>query len=166
MTAILAGLVGVLIIIRPGTEGFDRWAILGVLSVLFVVVRDLAVRPMKGHLPSVLVAMGASVAVALMGLAVSAFQGWAPVTAGQGAQVLGAGGFLIVGYLTSVLAMRRGDIGLIAPFRYTSLLWALVLGWLAFGDWPDGWTLVGAAVVVAAGIFTILRERALRRRQA
>lgn len=166
MTAILAGLAGVLIIIRPGTEGFDRWAVLGVISVLCVVVRDLAVRPMQGKLPAVVVALGAAVAVALMGLAGSLFQGWTPVTAGQGAQILGAGGFLIVGYLTSVLAMRHGDIGIVAPFRYTSLLWALVLGLAVFGDWPDGWTLLGAAVVVAAGIFTLLRERALRRQMA
>jgi drug/metabolite transporter (DMT)-like permease len=68
-----------------------------------------------------------------------------------------------VGYLTSVAAMRHGDIGLIAPFRYTSLLWAIVLGLVVFGDFPDGWTLFGSAIVVAAGLFTLWRERRLRR---
>jgi drug/metabolite transporter (DMT)-like permease len=164
MTAILVGLAGVLIIIRPGTEGFDRWALLGVASVLCVVVRDLAVRPLRGQVPSALVALGAAVSVTLMGWIGAGVQGVVPVTAPEAAKVLGAGLFLIVGYLTSVMAMRHGDIGLVAPFRYTSLLWAIVLGLLVFGDWPDGWTLLGAAIVVGAGLFTLWRERQLRRR--
>jgi drug/metabolite transporter (DMT)-like permease len=166
MTAILVGLVGVLIIIRPGTEGFDRWALLGVASVLCVVVRDLAVRPLRGQVPSALVALGAAVSVTLMGWIGAGFQGTVPVTAPEAAKVLGAGLFLIVGYLTSVMAMRHGDIGLVAPFRYTSLLWAIVLGLLVFGDWPDRWTLIGAAIVVGAGLFTLWRERQLRRQSA
>lgn len=164
MTAILVGLIGVLIIIRPGTEGFDRWSLLGLASVACVVVRDLSVRPLQGQIPSVLVALGAAVAVTLMGWIGTLFQGWQSPDTGEAARVLGAGLFLIVGYLTSVSAMRHGDVGMVAPFRYTSLLWAIVLGLVVFGDLPDGWTLVGAAIVVGAGLFTLWRERQLRRR--
>jgi drug/metabolite transporter (DMT)-like permease len=164
ITAILVGLVGVLIIIRPGTEGFDHWALLGVASVACVVVRDLSVRPIQGQLPSALVALGAALAVTMMGWIGAGVQGFQPVSVLEGAKVLAAGLFLIVGYLTSVMAMRHGDIGLVAPFRYTSLLWAIVLGLVVFGDLPDGWTLFGAAIVVGAGLFTLWRERALRRR--
>ncbi|TAG15017.1 MAG: EamA/RhaT family transporter, partial [Rhodobacterales bacterium] len=67
MTAILVGLIGVLLIIRPGTEGFDRWSLLGLASVACVVVRDLSVRPLQGQVPSALVALGAAVAVTFMG---------------------------------------------------------------------------------------------------
>lgn len=162
MTAILVGLVGVLIIIRPGTEGFDRWALLGLASVACVVVRDLSVRPLQGQVPSTLVALGAAVAVTLMGWIGVSFQGWHTPTDWELYRVLGAGLFLIVGYLTSVAAMRHGDIGLVAPFRYTSLLWAIVLGLVVFGDLPDVWTLIGAAIVVAAGLFTLWRERRIR----
>lgn len=163
LTAILVGFVGVMIIIRPGTEGFDRYALLGLASVAFVVVRDLSVRPMQGQVPSALVALGAAVAVAVMGWIGTAAEGWQPMTGAEGGKILGAGLFLIVGYLTSVTAMRHGDIGLVAPFRYTSLLWAIVLGYAIFGNLPDGWTLLGGAIVVGAGIFTLMRERALRR---
>ncbi|WP_240904303.1 DMT family transporter [Rhodobacter sp. SGA-6-6] len=164
MTAILVGFAGVMMIIRPGTEGFDRYALLGLASVAFVVVRDLSVRPLQGQVPSALVALGAAVAVAVMGWIGTAAEGWQPMTGPDGGKVLGAGLFLIVGYLSSVTAMRHGDIGLVAPFRYTSLLWAIVLGYAIFGNLPDGWTLLGATIVVGAGIFTLMRERALRRR--
>lgn len=166
MTAILVGLVGVLIIIRPGTEGFDRWSLLGLASVACVVVRDLSVRPLQGAVPSTLVALGAAVAVTTMGWIGTAFQGWHAPTGFEAVRVVGAGLFLIVGYLTSVGAMRTGDIGIVAPFRYTSLLWAIVLGLVVFGDLPDFWTLFGAAIVVGAGLFTLWRERQLRRQKA
>jgi drug/metabolite transporter (DMT)-like permease len=166
MTAILVGFVGVLIIIRPGPEGFDASALLGLGSVACVVVRDLAVRPLQGQVPSALVALGAAVAVTTMGIIGSALQGWQPMTGWQAGQILGAGLFLIVGYLSSVSAMRHGDVGLVAPFRYTSLLWAIALGFVVFGNLPDVWTLIGSAIVVGAGIFTLLRERAIRRAEA
>jgi drug/metabolite transporter (DMT)-like permease len=166
MTAILVGLIGVLIIIRPGTEGFDRWSLLGLASVACVVVRDLSVRRLQGQLPSAVVALGAAVAVTTMGWIGTAFQGWNPVTPVEAGKVFGAGLFLIVGYLTSVMAMRHGDIGLVAPFRYTSLLWAIVLGLVVFGDLPDVWTFLGAAIVIGAGLFTLWRERRLRRSSA
>jgi drug/metabolite transporter (DMT)-like permease len=69
-----------------------------------------------------------------------------------------------VGYLASVMTMRVGEIGLIAPFRYTGLIWALIMGWLVFDEWPTLLTLVGAGIVVATGLFTFYRERALARR--
>lgn len=163
MTAILVGLVGVMIIIRPGTDSFDHWALLGVGSVLCVVVRDLSVRPIQGAVPSALVALGAAVGVTAMGWIGTSLQGWNEPSASELVRTFCAGLFLIVGYLTSVMAMRHGDIGIVAPFRYTSLLWAIVLGLVVFGDLPDGWTFFGAAIVVGAGIFTIFRERALRK---
>lgn len=172
MTAILVGFAGVMVIIRPGTSAFDVWSLMGVASVLAVVVRDLSVRRLGPHVPSIIVALGAAVVVALMGLGFSTLQGvalfdgmtgWQTLTAGQVGRVAGAGAFLIVGYLCAVTAMRWGDIGVVAPFRYTSLLWAIGLGFVVFADLPDGWTLVGAAIVVASGIYTLLRERALRR---
>ena len=163
MTAILVGFAGVLIVIRPGTAGFDRYALLGLASMFCVVARDLAVRPMKGHVPSVIIALGAGVGVTAMGLIGMMWEGWHSVNLPQSLQIFGAGIFLIVGYLCAVTAMRSGDIGVVAPFRYTSLLWAILLGWISFGTLPDFWTVFGASIVIAAGIFTLLRERALKR---
>lgn len=166
MTAILIGFVGVVIIISPGSEGFDAWALLGLASVLAIVVRDLSVRPLSKEVPSIMVALGAGVAVFVMGLIGSAIEGWQPVDGKQALQILGAGGLLTVGYLSSVMTMRVGDIGVVAPFRYSSLLWAILLGWLVFGNLPPGHALFGAALVVATGIYTLLRERKLRQQSA
>lgn len=162
LLAILVGFVGVLIIIRPGTDGFDHYALLGLGSVACVVLRDLSVRPMRGHVPSPIIALGAAIAVAAMGWVGTAAEGWQEMTGGEVLKIIGASLFLIVGYITSVTAMRNGDIGVVSPFRYTSLLWAILLGYLVFGNLPDGWTLIGAAIVVGAGIFMLLRERRLR----
>ena len=166
MTAILLGFAGVMIIIRPGAESFNIWSMLGLAAVVCVVVRDLATRSLSAGVSSASVSVWAAVAVTAVGLAGSAIEGWQAVSGREALLVLGAAAFLIVGYLFSVMVMRVGDIGIIAPFRYTALLWAILLGWLAFGTLPDTSTLIGAAIVVASGLFALWRERALRRRAA
>ena len=70
--------------------------------------------------------------------------------------------FLIFGYIASVSAMRFGEIGFVAPFRYASLLVALVLGVLIFGEWPNGLAMIGGTIVVATGLFTLYRETQLK----
>lgn len=164
MLAIIIGFLGVMLIIRPGMEGFSMWSLLGLASVATVVVRDLSVRRLSGSVPSLVVALGAASCVLVMGLVGSAIEGWQAITPFQILQICGAGGMVIVGYICSVTAMRVGDIGFFAPFRYTSLLWAIVLGWVFFATFPDGYALIGAAIVVATGIYTLLRERKLRQR--
>lgn len=165
MTAIVIGFLGVMIIIRPGMEGFNVWSILGLGSVLTIVVRDLSVRGMSTSVPSIMIALGAAVAVTVMGLIGSLFQSWLPITLLQAGMILCAGILLIIGYIASVTSMRIGDIGFVAPFRYTSLLWAIILGWLVFNALPDVYSLIGAAIVVATGIYTLLRERQLRQKR-
>ena len=162
MTAIVIGFIGVMIIIRPGTEGFDVWSVVGLGSVLTVVIRDLSVRGLTHAVPSIIVALGAAVAVTAMGAIGAIFQGWQAPTLLQLGMILGAGTMLPIGYICSVTAMRVGDVGFVAPFRYTSLLWAIVLGWAMFGQLLDAYALFGAGIVVATGIYTLLRERKLR----
>lgn len=165
MSAILVGFLGVLIIIRPGPDGFEIWSLLGLLSVGFVVVRDLSTRFLSREVPSVNVALWASISVTAMGGIVTAGQGWQPITGHELLLVATAAFFLLFGYMFAVMVMRVGDIGFVAPFRYTALLWAILLGWLVFGNFPDGLTLLGSALVVASGIFTLWRERRKKTRQ-
>ena len=163
LLAILFGLAGVLLIVRPGTEGFDRWALMGLASVGCVVLRDLATRRMSSAMPSVTVAVAAAVAVTVTAAVLLPAEGWG-VMAPRVAFLLGlAAACLIAGYLMIVVAMRVGDIGHVAPFRYVALVVAIGLGWAAFGQLPDGLTLLGAVIVVLTGIYSFHRERRLGR---
>lgn len=162
MTAILVGFVGVLIIVRPGPDGFDTWALLGLASVAFVVLRDLSTRNISSSVASTTVAVLASASVTATALVLSPLSGWVMPTATDALLLVAAATAIIAGYLFAIMVMRVGDIGFVAPFRYTALLWALVLGWLAFDTLPDPLTLAGAALVVGSGIFTLWRERRVR----
>lgn len=164
LAAILVGLVGVLLILRPGTDAFDIWSVVALASVAGVVLRDLATRRFSRGVASTTIAFYAAVAVTVTALAFSLGEGWRMPSALQIALLVLSGLFLAFGYITVVATMRVGEIGFVAPFRYVSLIVAIVLGLLVFGDWPDLWTWIGSGLVVGAGVYTILRERALTRR--
>ena len=159
LSAISLGFAGVLLIVRPGTEGFDRFSVLGLLCVALVVLRDLATRFVSSAVSSQTVALCASASVTLSAALVLPFTEWHPPTLREGLLLAGAAGFLILGYLTVVAATRGGDIGVVAPFRYTALLFAILLGWAIFGTLPDGLTLLGGALIVISGIYTLYRSR-------
>jgi drug/metabolite transporter (DMT)-like permease len=166
MTAIGIGFAGVMLIVRPGTEGFNIWSVLALVSVAFVVVRDLATRQFSSELPSVTIAVYTSVGVLLMGLAGLGLEDWGRVPANALAMLAGASSGLILGYLFIVKAMRVGNVAIVAPFRYSALIWALLIGWLVFDEIPRGLTLLGAAIIVATGLYAYLREHRLNRRIA
>lgn len=162
MMAIIVGFCGVMLIVRPGMEGFSVWSVYALIAVLSVTARDLVTRRMPSHVPSLTVTLATSVTVAVVFGGVSLGQPWAPLN-GWLLTCMVASSVLIVGaYFFSVQVMRVGEVSFIAPFRYTSLLWALMLGFVVFGHWPDSQTLLGAGIVVGAGIFTLWRERHVR----
>jgi S-adenosylmethionine uptake transporter len=164
MSAILIGFMGMLLIVRPGSDGFSLWSAYALMAVLCVTVRDLATRRLSRDVPSMTVTLASSVAVTLCFGAASTVTEWGPITLPLAALIGGASVIIMAAYFFSVRAMRVGDIGFIAPFRYTGLIWALVLGWVVFEDWPSNLTLIGALIVVAMGLFTLYREQQLSKR--
>ena len=159
MAAILAGFCGMLLIVQPGPEGFDGASLYALGAVGCVTARDLFTRRMSAAVPSMTVTLMASLTVLSFGLIYSTQQDWQPMQGWHLGLLMGAACFIFAGYLFSVMTMRVGDVAVVSPFRYSGLLWALFLGWAVFGDWPGVLTLTGAAVVVAAGLFTFYRER-------
>lgn len=159
LVAIGIGFIGVTIIIRPGGAGFNDWSVLALAAVASVVLRDLVTRRLPSAVPSISVAFLAAMSVTALSAATMPFFGWVTPDTGQIVLIAGAAGFLMVGYMMAVMVMRVGEIGFVAPFRYTSLLWAILLGWLVFQQFPDTLTLTGSALVIATGIFTLWRER-------
>ncbi|MEO1363630.1 MAG: DMT family transporter, partial [Pseudomonadota bacterium] len=164
MVAIGVGFVGVVLIVRPGAEGFSVWSLYALGAVASVTVRDLATRRLSAAVPTMSVTLMAAVTMTTFFGLFSVGETWTALDLRLAALIVGAA-FLIIGaYWFSVQVMRQGDIGFIAPFRYTGLVFALILGLLVFGDWPDVLTLLGAGIVVATGLFTLWRERQLSRR--
>ncbi|WP_170369264.1 DMT family transporter [Ruegeria arenilitoris] len=160
--AIALGFAGMLLIVRPGPDGFSIYAMYALIAVICVTARDLITRRMSPEVPSMVVTLATSLTITTGAAIASVFQGWVPMTAGSGMLIASAAVFVLLGYLFSVMVMRVGEVSFVAPFRYSSLIWALGLGWAVFGDWPDRITMLGAALVVSAGLFTLFRERALQ----
>ncbi|MDE0849948.1 DMT family transporter [Yoonia sp.] len=166
ITAIVVGFAGVLLIVRPGGSDFNVYSLYAVGAVVVVTVRDLAARRISRDVPSTLVAVVAAGGVTLMAACGLPFETWVPIAAPQFGLLAGAAVFVIGGYIFSVAAMRVGEIGFVAPFRYTSLLVALILGFLVFGEVPRTLTFIGAGIVVSMGLFTLYREQRVKRRLA
>ncbi|MGR3249154.1 MAG: DMT family transporter [Paracoccus sp. (in: a-proteobacteria)] len=165
MSAVGVGMLGVLVILRPGSGTFGIWSLVALGSMLLVALRDLSTRRFTSDVKSSTIAFYAAVTVTAVGLGLSLGQGWVVPDLRQALLLVLSGSFLTIAYLSAVAAMRIGEISVVAPFRYTSLLVAIVLGLVVFGDWPDLWTWAGAVLVVGAGIYTIWREAQLGRRR-
>jgi drug/metabolite transporter (DMT)-like permease len=159
--AIAAGFAGVLIVVRPGSDGFTVYGLFVLGAVGFITLRDLATRQLSPDVPSLLAALVPAALTTLAAGFASTWQGWAPVDAGHLAALAASGLFLITGYYFGILAMRVGEIGFIAPFRYLLLIFSILLGWAIFGEVPDRWMIVGASVIVGSGLYTFYRERKL-----
>ncbi|MCP4383931.1 MAG: DMT family transporter [Hyphomicrobiales bacterium] len=163
--AIGIGFAGVLIVIRPGLEGFNVYSLVALAAVTCIALRDIATRLMPRALPALLVALVTATAVCLTGpvLGLVAAEQWSPPSDRGLALLTSAAVCLIGGYVTAVWYMRHGDIAVIAPFRYTAMLWAILVGFLVWGEVPDLPMLIGTAIIILTGIYTLHRERRLAR---
>ncbi len=158
--AIVVGFAGVLVIVRPGFEGFTVYSLVALCCVAFCAVRDLSTRRIPAEVPTLLVSTVTAGAVTVAGaFLIAPMGGWTPMSLNQTVLLFGAAVLLLVGYQFIIMAMRVGDISFIAPFRYTALLWAILLGYLAFGDLPDLAMIVGATIVICSGLYALYRER-------
>jgi len=161
--AIAIGLAGVLIIIRPGMEGFSVYSIWALVAVGCVTIREIATRKLSADLPSLPVALATAIAIGGLGAVMLPAVEWAPVSASALSLICGASLAIIGGYLFSVMTIRIGDIGFVAPFRYTAMVWALILGLLMFGEIPDMPTITGTVIIILTGLYSLHRERSVRR---
>lgn len=163
MAAIAVGFLGVLLIIKPGAQGFNVWSIYALMAMVFVTARDLITRQLSPDVPSMTVTMITAVTVMVVAGFASLTEPWVSVSFLQWRLITGSALFILGGYYFSIQVMRVADVSFTAPFRYTGLIWALIVGWYVFGDWPGWMTLTGAAIVVTTGLFTLYRERKLAR---
>jgi drug/metabolite transporter (DMT)-like permease len=159
--ATAVGLVGVLVILRPGTGAFHVAAFFPIVSALCWAGTLIMTRMMSGRDPAFTTMtyssiIGVSVLTLLVPFVFVA-PSWHDVLFGVLIGVASTAGQWIV-----VLAFRYADASVLAPFSYTQLLWVSILGFLVFGELPDIWTVIGAVFIVASGLYTAHRERVRR----
>jgi drug/metabolite transporter (DMT)-like permease len=157
--SVAVGFCGILIIVRPGPDGFNAWALLILLSVVLVTIREISTRFIAPNTDTAVVSLVTQVMVTVACGLLAATEVWQPMDMMQ----IGLIGLASIGCLLgvhfSIDAMRHGDISLVAQFRYSFIPFAIFLGWLVWGDVPDLLTFVGIAVVAGSGIYVFYRER-------
>ncbi len=159
-SAVLVGFVGVLVILRPGAEGFHWAAMVLLAATLFGSLRDIVTRRISATESSTSLLLSTNLCMVAFGL-LSVVQGWNMPGARDAALLVLSGVLIGSGHYLQIEAFRQAEAGTVVPFRYTGLLWAILLGWLVFGDVPGTGMLTGAALVVGSGLFILYRERRL-----
>jgi drug/metabolite transporter (DMT)-like permease len=165
-TAVFIGFIGVLLIVRPGFEGFMPASIFAILGSVFLAARDLATRAMQVKLPSVTIALYAFIAFGISGILIIPFN--SPMvlpTSNQIIYFIGASAFGVIAYYSLVISSRIGEMSVISPFRYSRIVFAMLLAIIILDENPDGLTLIGASIVVASGLYTFVRETVLKKSQ-
>ena len=159
--AISIGLVGVLLILRPGMAGFDWNALFAVQGMIGLSIRDLATRRAPARLSALQLSFVAFILLVPAGVAMMLVQGIAYVPPTPREWVLLAIAALIgaFSYRFIVQAMRVGDVSVVTPFRYTRMVFALVIGVAVFAEIPDRLTLIGVAIIIGSGLYTLWREQ-------
>ncbi len=159
-SAIAVGFFGVMLIVRPGLEGFEPAALFAVLGVVGLAGRDLATRVIPQAVSSYQLSTWAFAAIVPAGLLLMLVMQTPFVTPAplHWLIILAALGIGVMAYYALVGAMRMGELSFVTPFRYTRMVFALIIAVLVFGERPDALTLLGSAIIIAAGLFTLWRE--------
>lgn len=158
--AIAAGFAGVLIILRPGLDGFTPLSLLAVLGMLGFAGRDLATRAAPPVLSNLQLGVYGFAMMVPTGAILLAVSGGAALPSVLAAGQLAAATVIgVLAYYALTSAMRMGEVSVVTPFRYTRLVFALILGVTVFAEQPDAATLLGSAVIVGSGLYTLLRSR-------
>ncbi len=157
--AIVAGFVGVLLVIQPRAEGFNAWSLVCLGGTVLMAIRDVMTRRIDPGVPSSIVTLATAIAVTLLSGAVSVVEGWQPFGPFEGALLAFAALFLAGGYYFIVAGMRHGELSVIGPFRYSGLLWAVIIGFLVWGEVPNALGWLGIALVTVSGLYVVYGQR-------
>lgn len=157
---IVVGFLAVLLILRPGLDGFSALSLLALTGMLGFAGRDLATRAAPPTLSNAQLGVAGFTVLGISGLLILSVTGGIALPSLRAAALLaGASGFGIAGYSALTRAMRTGEVSAVTPFRYSRLVFALAVAILAFGERPDAQTLLGSAIIVTCGLALLARRR-------
>ena len=163
ISLIMLGFFGVILIINPAQDGFNKYAGYALISVLSITTRDLLSRKLSVDVPTLIPTVSASLGVLLFSILLITKTAFQPLDLQNSFFILAAAFFIIFGYYTAVLVMRSGEISFISPFRYTAVLFALMLGFVFFDEQPDGIAFLGMTIVIISGIALIIRNNSVQK---
>ena len=158
---IIVGFLGVILIINPSADGFNLYSGYALIAVILITTRDLITRKLSVEVPTLLPTVSASFGVLLFSIILMAKTPIQPLNIQNSFFIILAAFFIIFGYYTAVLVMRVGDISFISPFRYSAIIFALILGLVFFNEWPDLTALIGICIVTAAGGFLLYKNNVI-----
>jgi drug/metabolite transporter (DMT)-like permease len=161
-TAIAVGFIGVLFIVRPTPSDFTLYDGLALLIVFGVAVRDLVTKLIPAKVPTLIVALANALFVTIGGFLFGMVEGFVWPELWQILMLMAAAVFLACGYMFMVATLRLGELSATAPFRYSIMLFAIFSGVAVFGEFPDGFAVIGMVLIVAAGLYAAHRELLLR----
>ena len=155
---IFLGFCGVLLVVQPASDGFNFYGWICVAATLLHATRDTLTRAIGLHIPVLLVTLSTAVSVAIAAGAVTLTQTWVPVSNMSLVMLLGASLFLSIAYYLLIVAMRSGEMSLVAPFRYSGLLFALIIGYFVWDEVPNALAWLGILLLVVSGLMILRAE--------
>jgi len=158
-TAIMVGLIGALIVVKPSPSAFDAWTLVGLASAVATSGRDLTTSRLDRSMPAFLIAFTGALAILTAGAALGTTEQWHGFVRPDFALIVLGAAFHCAATVGLVIASRSRNISLVAPFRYIFLVWAALAGYFAFGEVPDRWSVLGGALIVGSGLYALHRER-------
>lgn len=158
-SAVLVGFLGVLVMLRPGGLSWTWAALFPLGASLGAAIRDIITRRVSASEYSLATLAFSTAMVSVAGLSSLLVVDWRLPTAVDLGRLAGAAVLLGSAHFLLIEAFRFAEAAMVAPFKYSSLLWGLVLGLVVWGEWPDGWALAGAGLVVISGLYIWWRER-------
>lgn len=161
--AICIGFAGVLLIVRPSTEGLEPAVLFALASATLVAFRDLLTQRIGPDVPSVVITFATTVSVGIAGLILTLVGGqsaaFRPLAMTETLYLVGAALFVTIGNYAIIAAFRNTEVAVVGPFRYSVIIWAIAMGFIVWGELPDMIAVIGIVLIVAAGLYTIHRER-------
>jgi len=158
--AVLAGLLGIFIIVRPGSTAMDWVLLLPLASAIAFALFQIVTRKMAGTESTFVTLFYSCAGASVLSTPVAVYV-WSPLDIRQTAIMLAAGALGAAAHFFTIRAFNAAQVSFLAPFNYVRLIWATALGYLIFGDVPSAYVLLGSAIVIASGLYVMMRERRL-----
>jgi drug/metabolite transporter (DMT)-like permease len=165
-SAVVIGFIGVMLVMQPGETGINPYAVLALGVAVLVAIRDLITRVIGFAVPAVFVSLVTTVAVCLIGWIASPFETWNPLSTKAVVLLVASAVLVSTANVFMVRAFRGVEVSVVSPFRYFAVVWAVIFGFIVWGDVPNALGVMGTLIIIASGLYIMHRETLSRHARA